>query len=88
MSASTDCRCFASMSAARQPKPATSSIAIRPARVRRAGHPNGLPLFTATGSVSGFPALEAPGLAGKWRVRVKNGVVSLVELKGLVIYLR
>ena len=48
----------------------------------------GLPLFTATGSVSGFPALEAPGLAGKWRVRVKNGVVSLVELKGLVIYLR
>ena len=48
----------------------------------------GLPLFTATGSVSGCPALEAPGLAGKWRVRVKNGVVSLVEHKGLLIYIR
>ena len=48
----------------------------------------GLPLFTATGSVSGCPALEAHGLAGKWRVRVKNGVVSLVEHKGLLIYIR
>lgn len=48
----------------------------------------GLPLFTATGSVSGCPALEAPGLAGKWRVRVKNGDVSLVEHNGLIIYIR
>lgn len=48
----------------------------------------GLPLFTATGSVSGCPALEAPGLAGKWCVRVKNGVVSLVETKGLSIIIK
>ena len=48
----------------------------------------GLPLFTVGGTVTDRPALEAPGLAGKWRVRVKNGVVSLVEHKGLLIYIR
>ena len=45
----------------------------------------GLPLFTATGEVAGCPALDAPGLGDVWRIRKKNGAVSLVKSKGVVI---
>ena len=45
----------------------------------------GLPLFTATGEVIGCPALDAPGLGGAWRIRKRNGAVSLVMPKGMVI---
>lgn len=48
----------------------------------------GLPLFTVGGTVTDRPALDAPGLAGKWHLRVKNGVVSLVETKGLSIIIK
>ena len=45
----------------------------------------GIPLFTATGNVTGCPALDAPGLGGAWRIRKGNGVVSLVKPRGIVI---
>ena len=48
----------------------------------------GLPLFTATGRATGRPALDASGLGGKWSFRVRRGVVSLVETKGMVITIR
>ena len=48
----------------------------------------GLPLFMVGGTVTGRPALDAPGLGGKWHLRVKNGVVSLLETKGLSIIIK
>lgn len=48
----------------------------------------GLPLFTATGEVTGCPALDAPGLGGAWRIRKRNGAVSLVMPKGMVIFFK
>jgi hypothetical protein len=49
----------------------------------------GIALFTATGNVTGCPALEAPGLDGMWNLRSKrNGAVSLVRSKGTVVVFR
>ena len=48
----------------------------------------GLPLFTATGSITGLPSLEAPGLRGNWSLRAKNGTVSLTMPKGMVILIK
>ena len=48
----------------------------------------GLPLFTAEGTITGCPALDATGLGGAWRIRIRNGAVSLVMPKGTTVIIR
>ena len=49
----------------------------------------GLPLFTAAGTITWCPALDAPGLGGAWCLRAKrNGTVSLVMPKGTTVIIR
>ena len=49
----------------------------------------GIALFSATGEITGCPALDAPGLAGVWFLRArKNGTVSLVRPKGMAVVVR
>ena len=49
----------------------------------------GIALFSATGEITGCPALDAPGLAGVWFLRARrNGTVSLVRPKGTVVVFR
>ena len=61
-----------SASAPSETIPARRSIAISPTRVRRAGHPNGLPLFTAA-------AASAAGSAIPWKRPTAKSVANGTE---------
>ena len=48
----------------------------------------GVTLISATGSVTGVPALTAPSLGSAWKLRARNGVLRLVKVYGTFITIR